>query len=255
MFKLFLLTLLLISSIHADENYKELNKKYSYLSAITACKELGSPWRLPQIWELFSLKGQTQKFGLDKRYWSKTSLKEKRKLDTHMASDEFFIRNTNTPAFAFYLQDGDVTPTPKETAAFVLCTNLDKNIQNEIAFNKNDDGVIDTINDILWEPLTKQNREIKVSHEDAQEICEDKTLDDKLWRLPTLDELYSIVNYDYVKPSLNPKIFSNMQKKYYWSDDEFSEDEAYVVGFSIGSVATSKKNNESFFRCVSDLDE
>ncbi len=46
-----------------------------------------------------------------------------------------------------------------------------------------------------------------------------------------------------------------MQNRYYWSDDTTfgSKDEAYVVGFSIGSVATSEKSNKSYFRCVSDL--
>ena len=255
MFKLFSLFLILISSIYAEQNYKELDKKYSYLSAITACKELGSQWRLPEIWELFELRGKTKEFGFDKRYWSKTPLKEKRKLDTHMASDEFFIRNTNIPAFAFYLQDGDVTPTPKNITAFALCTNLKKKKQSEHLFNNSSMGVKDSLNYIIWEPLTKENRKLKVTYETAEEICENKTLYEISWRLPSLDELYSIVNYNYVKPSVNPKIFSDMQKKYYWSDDTFSENEAYVVGFSIGSVATSKQINKSFFRCVSDLDE
>ena len=46
-----------------------------------------------------------------------------------------------------------------------------------------------------------------------------------------------------------------MMSRYYWSDDTFGEHEAYVVGFKLGSVATSTKSNHSYFRCVSDLDE
>lgn len=262
MSKFTLLFILANLTLYGNDSYKELQQKHTYLSSITECKKLGSSWRLPEIWELFSLKGQTKKFGYEKRYWSATNMKEKRILDTHMASDEFFIRNTNIPAFAFYLQDGDVTPTPKSTKAHIICTNLTKTIQNEQSFKKTATGVKDSLNNILWEPLTNENRISKLSFEDAQDSCDNKTLYEKSWRLPSLDELYSIVNYKYVKPSINTEIFSNMQKKYYWSEDEFSstspaktEDEAYVVGFSIGSVATSPQNNKSYFRCVSDLED
>ena len=255
--------LLLVNfTLYASQEYKELDKKQTYLSAITECKKLGASWRLPEIWELFPLKGKTKKFGKEKRYWSKTSLKEKRTLDTHMASDEFFIRNKDIPAFAFYLQDGDITPTSKSIKAYALCTNLPKYIQDEKYFKKSDKGVEDSLNAILWEPLTKENRNIKVTYEEAQDTCDNKTLNNREWRLPTLDELYSIVNYGYVKPSLNQEVFSKMQNKYYWSDDIFvvnkknsDEEDAYVVGFSIGSVATSGQNNKSFYRCVSDLEE
>ena len=254
--KFLFLFIITITTIFANDSYKELEHKQTYLSSITECKKLGSEWRLPEIWELFTLKGETKTFGKDKRYWSKTSLQEKRILDTHMASDEFFIRNVDIPAFAFYLQDGDVTPTPKSPKAFVLCPNTPIKPPSEKDFLKDKkQGVKDLLNNILWEPLTKENRTNKLSFEEAEESCEDKSLYEISWRLPSLDELYSIVNYDYVKPSLNTEIFSNMQKKYYWSEDEFKEEGAYVVGFSIGSIATSPKSNKSYFRCVSDLED
>lgn len=107
----------------------------------------------------------------------------------------------------------------------------------------------DSLNNILWEPFVAHDKE---NHKDAKEICEDKKTEGKSWRLPSVDELYSIVNYNYVKPSVDAAIFSKMKKKYYWSEDTFKNDEAYVVGFSIGSVATSKKSLKSYFRCVQD---
>jgi hypothetical protein len=243
----FLLSLLFIAE--ANENYKELPNKQSYYSSIEACKKLGNEWRLPEIWELFDLKGKAAAFGMDKRYWSATSLKESRELKTQTGSDEVFIRDDAIPAFAFYLQDGDITPTPKEIFALALCTNLPKREQKESYFTLSENGVKDTLNNILWESQAYREKE---NHEDAKDICEAKKTDDKNWRLPSVDELYSIVNYNYAKPSVNAAIFSKMQNKYYWSEDSFKSDEAYVVGFSIGSVATSKKSLKSYFRCVQD---
>jgi hypothetical protein len=249
MFKYSSLMLSLLFVAHAHENFQELPSKQSYYSSIEACKKLGDEWRLPEIWELFDLRGKTDEFGFDKRYWSATPLKESRELKTQTGSDEVFIRDNSIPAFAFYLQDGDITPTPKEINALALCTKLPKREQNESYFTASQDGVLDSLNNILWEPLTEDKKE---NYEDAKDICEYKKTDGKSWRLPTVDELYSIVNYNYVKPSVNPAVFSKMQNKYYWSEDTFSEDEAYVVGFSIGSVATSKKSEKSYFRCVQD---
>ncbi|MDD2790394.1 MAG: DUF1566 domain-containing protein [Sulfurimonas sp.] len=241
--------LLLAAFVSADENYKELPTKQSYYASITSCKELGKEWRLPEIWELFSLRGQSAAFGVDKRYWSATSLRETRKLNIHTSSDESYIKNEEFPAFAFYLQDGDVTPTPKEINAHALCINLPKKAQSELYFISSANAVQDSLNNIIWEPLDPKQ---KASYEEAKDICEFKKADGRSWRLPSVDELYSIVNYNYIKPSLNAAIFSKMQNKYYWSDDTFSDKDAYVVGFSIGSVATSPKEEQSYFRCVSD---
>lgn len=233
----------------AHENYIELSTKQTYYASITSCSALGNGWRLPEIWELFTLRGESASFGADKRYWSATSLKENRALTTHTSSDESFIQNRELPAFAFYLQDGDVTPTPKEIYAHALCTNLPKKNQNETHFTLQENGVEDTLNTILWEPLDNTQ---KASYEEAKDICEFKRENGRSWRLPNVEELYSIVNYNYLKPATNTKIFSKMQNKYYWSDDRFSAHEAFVVGFSIGSVATSSTQEKSYFRCVSD---
>ena len=241
--------LLLTSLMSAYESYQELPTKQTYYASITSCTTLGEGWRLPEIWELFSLRGETSSFGFDKRYWSATSLKEARTLSTHTSSDESFIQNRELPAFAFYLQDGDITPTPKETYAHALCTNLPKITQNEKHFTRKENGVDDALNNIIWENLDNTQ---KASYEEAKDICEFKNDDGKSWRLPSVEELYSIVNYNYLKPSLNTNIFSKMQNRYYWSDDKFLANEAFVVGFSIGSVATSALEEKSFFRCVSD---
>ena len=254
MIKTLILSLLLVAALNAKSDFEELPIKYSYATAIEECKRLGPQWRLPEIWELFELKRNTKEYGVDKRYWSRTSLRESRIVNATKDANARVTNDRKIPAFAFYLQDGDVTPTPKHVKAYALCAKSQKKTQSNVYFVKTKNGVLDSLNSILWEKVGEKKRPKKLPFEDAQESCEEKTTQGKSWRLPTIDELYSIVDYDYSKPSVDTAIFSKMQKKYYWSDNEFTKKEAYVVGFSVGSVATSKKNFRNFFRCVSDTE-
>ncbi|WP_281950631.1 DUF1566 domain-containing protein [Nitrosophilus kaiyonis] len=232
----------------------ELPKKYNYFEAIKMCKKLGKNYRIMEIWELFELKGD-EKYGKNKLYWSGNTLGEARVEKNIRHESEIFVLNKDIPAYAFYLQDGDITPTPKETKAYVICTNQKKIHQLDQNFQKRDDGfVIDKKNMILWEKYDKNRDKLKLNYKDAQKYCEDLKLLDREWRLPTIEELYSIVNYNYVKPSVNKKIFGHMHHKYYLSDDEFGENEIYLVGFAVGSVATGPKNERYYFRCVSDME-
>ncbi|MBD3824750.1 MAG: DUF1566 domain-containing protein [Epsilonproteobacteria bacterium] len=232
--------------------FQELPQKYEFSHAKSACKNLGAEWRVPEIWELFALKGETQKYGSDKRYWSATELLEERELNIHTSSDESYIKKGEAKAFAFYLQDGDITPTPLFVKAHLLCTDTPKIEQSYSHLQQTKDGVKDTLNNLLWASLPKGNE--RLSYEKANMACETSDYLGRSWRLPTLDELYSIVDYTKVKPSVDSELFERMASRYYWTQSEFSRSDAYVVGFSIGSVATVSKESETFYRCVSEIE-
>ncbi|WP_457596723.1 Lcl C-terminal domain-containing protein [Hydrogenimonas sp.] len=210
-------------------------------------QRLGSAWRVPEIWELFELRGETERFGEGKRYWSGNTLGEARVIKMIRHESEYFVMNEEIPAFAFYLQDGDITPTPKRTKAHVICTDRTKRMPSSKGFRRLDDGrVVDDRNGLIWESTeNRTRRNLKLDFESARAWCEERGM-----RLPDLDELYAIINYNYVKPAVDPAIFAPMHNKYYWSGEEFDENEGYVVGFAVGSVATSDKRNRSYFRCV-----
>ena len=233
--------------------YREIPGTYDYFRALEICPEtLGEGWRIPEIWELFPLRGETKRFGKGKKYWSGNTLGEARVVDAVRHENEYFVRSTELPAFAFYLQDGDITPTPKQVRAHVICIKGPKTMPSSEGFEKRNDGsVADRRSGVVWEPLgDRKRRNLKLDFEGAREWCEARGM-----RLPTLDELFGIVNYNYVKPAVDKEVFGTMRMKYYWSDDEFDDDSAYVVGFGVGTVATSKKRNRSYFRCVKDLEE
>ncbi len=233
----------------------EIPGAYDYFEAQKACKKLGQNFRIMEIWELFGLRGD-KRFGKGKLYWSGNTLGEARIEKNIRHESEIFVLDKDIPAYAFYLQDGDITPTPKSTKAHVLCTDAPKHHQLDQEFERLPSGaVVDRKSQILWEPFDPKRDRIKKSLEEAREYCENLKLFGLEWRLPDLEELFGIVNYNYTKPSVNKKIFGHMHHKYYLSDDEFGEDQVYVVGFAIGSVATAPKSERYHFRCVSDLDK
>ncbi len=233
----------------------EIPGVYDYFEAQKACKRLGQDFRILEIWELFGFRGD-KRFGKDKLYWSGNTLGEARIEKNIRHESEIFVLDKDIPAYAFYLQDGDITPTPKSTKAHVLCTDAPKHHQLDKEFERLSSGAVsDRKSQILWEPYDPKRDRIKKSLEEAREYCENLKLFGLEWRLPDVDELFGIVNYNYTKPSLNKKIFGHMHHKYYLSDDEFGEDEVYVVGFAVGSVATAPKNERYYFRCVADLDK
>ena len=251
--KQLLVLLALTLFTHAD--YKALEGKYDFFQARKACPKLGDGWRLPEIWELFPLRGQSSTYGLDRRYWSANALGEARVVKMIRHENEFFVNSKDIPAFSFYLQDGDIGPTPKHILSHVICTNQTKHLPTDEGLSLEDEGVIDHRNKIIWAPLTEQSRNLKEDLASATAYCENSTLDDRSWRLPTIEELFSIVNYNYIKPSVNKAIWGEMKRKYYLTSSHFDEHMIFVVGFSIGSVATSSIHNQSYFRCVSDLED
>ena len=230
---------LLTLSLMAQENYKVLDETHSYDSAISNCEALGNEWRLGEIWELFYLKGETKKFDPKKNYWSATSLKELNK-------------NTHNKALTFDLKNGTMQTALKANKKSVICTNLAKVSQTNQHFKKTANGVVDNLNKVLWEKASDKRLNKKLSFEDAQDFCDEKTDGDRVWRLPTLNELYSIVNYKHIKPALNTNIFPTLKNKYYWTDDVFKKRESYMVGFKFGLVVTGKQNHKINFLCVSD---
>ncbi len=243
----------LMAFLHAE--YKQLEGKYDFFQARATCPKLGEGWRLPEIWELFALRGQSDKYGKDRRYWSANALGEARVVKMIRHENEFFVNSKDIPAFSFYLQDGDIGPTPKHIQSHVICTNQTKMLPTDEGLSLEEEGVFDHRNKILWAPLSEQSLNMKADLATAKSYCEDSTLDDRTWRLPTLEELYSIVNLNYIKPSVNKAVWGNMKKKYYLTSSLFDEHMVYVVGFSVGSVATSSIHNQSYFRCVSDFEE
>lgn len=73
------------------------------------------------------------------------------------------------------------------------------------------------------------------------------------WRLPTTQELSSIVDYGKNDPGLDPTIFPNTQSNWYWTSTTFAGDStsAFAITFSDGRLGRGDKTvTFPFARCV-----
>lgn len=72
------------------------------------------------------------------------------------------------------------------------------------------------------------------------------------WRLPTIEELESIVKYDSSNPAIATAYFSNAHSSMYWASTTyfFYVPRARVVDFSMGGLWGSELSNPYFVKCV-----
>ena len=226
---------------------------FTQAMAESHCRHLeGGKWRLPSIKELFTLRGQSDRFSRERAYWSSNTVHDGKSQGGTGSEGE--VGEGTTIGYTFYLQDGDVTLSPLDKRAGVICTDALLPPPKSV-YRLGAAGIEDSRNNIVWMALEASDKKKKYTYSEAKSFCEELAYEQREWRLPSVDELYSIVDYGHLRPAVDTALFGVMMNRYYWSDDEFGEEKAYVVGFKFGSVATSSKENRSYVRCVSDTQE
>jgi hypothetical protein len=104
---------------------------------------------------------------------------------------------------------------------------------------------------LLWEDTPHTTT--KITHPKAQAYCRDLKLggyDD--WRLPTVKELLSIVDYTRYKPAL-PTAFAYVEEEgFYWSSTVYADDsdEYWGVNFKDGASSEAAEYYDRYVRCV-----
>jgi hypothetical protein len=137
--------------------------------------------------------------------------------------------------------------------------------------------VTDHDTNLQWTDLPNTQEEIDAYNEEdaakqtgkvqkwinAEDYCSNLTHDGGGWRLPTIEELNSLVDTSHSDPAIDP-IFSNTESSGYWSDtpcldsDNYEQDtsECYDnqhrgIGFESGGWHhCSDDGREKFIRCV-----
>lgn len=116
-------------------------------------------------------------------------------------------------------------------------------------FIDNGDGTVtDKETNLTW---VKKDDGKRRTWEDAKEYCAKFNLSGKGWRLPTVKELISIVDYDKRGPAIDP-VFTDTEEAYYWSSTPYADDSfsAWIVCFSNGDVDWSYIDFEYYVRPV-----
>ena len=108
---------------------------------------------------------------------------------------------------------------------------------------------------LMWED-TIHAEEIKVNFKEAIQYCKDLRLgkfDD--WRVPTLFELLSIVDFKHYKPAIKKPFKYVEDAGSYWTGTLYVGDknERWVVSFKDGSTSDADESYERYVRCVREL--
>ncbi len=91
-----------------------------------------------------------------------------------------------------------------------------------------------------------------MSRIDASRYCASLALAGKRWRLPTVVELWSLVDLGHVSPMIDPVAFADTPAENFWSSSTHlgSRDLAWSVGFDAGSKHGHRMDLTIRVRCV-----
>ena len=117
-------------------------------------------------------------------------------------------------------------------------------------FIDNENGTVtDNVTSLIWQGDLKGNL-IQLNWHDAIKYAKKLKLAKLKWRLPTIEELASLIDY---KCSSHATKFLNMEPSNYWSSstDVGNSTDAWYVNFDFGFVVSNLKTSNYYVRCVS----
>lgn len=110
----------------------------------------------------------------------------------------------------------------------------------------------DTSTRLLWED-TPHVREAKITQPRARSYCSELRLGDfQDWRLPTIQELLTIIDYRRTSPALM-KAFNYVEdESFYWSQTVVADesDAFWGVNFKRGASSKASEYYDRYVRCV-----
>ncbi|MGK5090932.1 DUF1566 domain-containing protein [Deltaproteobacteria bacterium TL4] len=125
------------------------------------------------------------------------------------------------------------------------------NVVYAASFTDNADGTVtDNESGLIWQ---KADDNTARNWETALTYCEGLTLGGRTdWRLPSKNELQSIVDYSVYSPAINSTYFPNTKSSNYWSSTTSASYTSYAwyVYFYNGYVDGYYKTNTNYVRCV-----
>ena len=116
------------------------------------------------------------------------------------------------------------------------------------------DVVYDTTTSLLWQDAPI-NKKASVTFKEATNYCKFLKIDKYAnFRLPTLQELQTLIDYRNYKPAILDG-FHYVENTTYWTTTPFAdaEDEVWTIDFEKGARSTKAIYYDRHFRCVTKL--
>lgn len=149
----------------------------------------------------------------------------------------------------------EILPCPKSSAPYYGQDGSYAGVQP--SYKKNTNGTVTDLNlGLMWQKEDDGNYR---NYNDAVTYCDDLVLGGKSdWRLPTVNELESLVNYGKSQISIDTSYFPNCKAEFYWSSTVWpisSDDLAWGVTFDTGynyygKIKTEDQDYTHLARCV-----
>jgi len=113
------------------------------------------------------------------------------------------------------------------------------------------DVILDTSTNLLWQDAA-ENKSLSITYKESQEYCAKLVIAEYSdFRIPTLQELQSIIDYNNYKPAIING-FNYAPNETYWSSTPSAKDNAFLwnINFTKGHSSTSAKYYDRHIRCV-----
>ncbi|OQX73955.1 MAG: hypothetical protein B6D59_04085, partial [Campylobacteraceae bacterium 4484_4] len=205
-----------------DSSAKTVKKSQEDAAAYCAGLKLAGreDWRLPSLDELMILAGQGR---VDPAFEN---------VAPQLYHTQTPYANKQTLAWYVNFSYGFDYLALKSTPYYVRCVAGKPYLPH---LERNDgETVIDTTNDLMWEDDAAL-KESRRSWEEAKSYCENLTLGGFTdWRLPSIEELYTITDHHRFNPAIKPP-FQNGLSANFWSATPAREGYIWGVNFYQGS--------------------
>jgi len=118
----------------------------------------------------------------------------------------------------------------------------------------NGDGTVtDTVTNLMWQQKTGGN----LDWTKADDYCKQLSLGGKSgWRLPTLNELKSLLDSNKTNPAIDVTFFPDTKSAYYWTSTPpapIFTTQCWILNFNAGEVEIGEKSEIHYVRAVYDL--
>jgi len=118
----------------------------------------------------------------------------------------------------------------------------------------NGNGIVTNMTEgLMWQ---KETPTVQMTWEEAFNYCENLNINCFTgWRLPTIQELLSLVDYSTHNPAINLNYFPDTVSSFYWSSTTYASNTSYAwgVNFNDGYGFYSNKLNSYYVRAVRDI--
>ena len=237
-----------------QDNVDVKNFNRTFNEANTYCSDLTlggySDWKLPNIDILFTYINHSQirpHYSIFQNQpasymWSSTKSPNSSKIWTLEEVSEILLDDTTLNDFNY-----------------VRCIRNDKVIKQVYVRDNTKEVVLDTTSNLVWQDNADAKDITKDWHE-ALSYCNDLSLSGyNNWRLPNINELFSLVDHNNYKPAIS-KEFKNVYNsgnEIYWSSTTSSDGSAWIEGIEFvhgDHTWRTPRTHQKHLRCVHDIE-